>query len=130
MKWMLSLILTCFWLSGNVYSQQLTPEEHKQILKALIDRDEALAKVKELTGQIESADGLARALTEKIQAERDIRLSEKKLYLGALIALREYRTTRRPLIVKVISLGMVRDKHDKKLEADIAMLQKEIAGWR
>lgn len=89
-----------------------------------------MAKVRELTGQIQAADGLATALTEKIQAERDIRLSEKKLYLDALIALREYRTTRRPLFVKVMSLGFVRDKHDKKLEADIASLQAEIQRWK
>jgi len=130
MKWILSLTLTFCWLSGNVYGQQLSPEEHRLVLRALIDRDEALAKVRELTGQLAIADSQGELHAQRLQIERDLRLAEKNLYIGALQALAEYRTTRRPLFVKIITFGIVRDKHDRKLEADIAALQAEIQAWR
>lgn len=129
MKWILKLTLTYWLLSASGYAQ-LSSDEYRQVLKALIDRDAAVAKVKELTDALSGQDEAVRLLSERIQAERNLRFIEKKLYLDALLSLREYRLKRRALIVKIVTLGIVRDKRDERLEEQIKAVQTEITAWK
>lgn len=67
---------------------------------------------------------------EKVAIERAAHLGTLKLHLLALKALVEFRITKRPLIVKIFTFGIVRDKHDKALEMEVAELEKTIMEWK
>lgn len=110
--------------------QPLSADERRQILKALIDLDEAQGKVRELQGLLSLSDEQLRLAADRLKLERDQRLNEKSLHLSALKALAEYQIKRRPLIVKLFTLGIVRNKHNKLLEEQIMNLEMEIANWK
>lgn len=110
--------------------QPLSADERRQILKALIDLDEAQGKVRELQGLLSLSDEQLRLAADRLKLERDQRLNEKSLHLAALKALAEYQIKRRPLIVKLFTLGIVRNKHNKLLEEQIMNLEIEIANWK
>lgn len=108
----------------------LSEAEEVLILKALIDRDEFAIKAREYEKQLAIADEQQKLANERLRLEREQRLGEKKLHLAALLALKEYRTTRRPLIVKIFTFGIVRDKKDQALEQQITDLQMDISIWK
>ena len=133
MKWTLRILtaLLMTWSVGlNAQSRTVSEEEWRLIGKAMIDAELDAERVRALTEQLRLADEQFTAQKEARRAERQVLLETKKAYLASLIALSEYRTKRRPTIVKVLTVGIVRDKRDKRLEADIADLEREIKEWR
>lgn len=121
-------------LAAEQQAPPLTPDERREILAALIEREGFAAKVKELEGLLSLSDEQLRLAAERLRLERDIRLQEKKLHLAALKTIAEYRIKRRSGFLKALlfipTLGHYRDKHDKVLEAQIVELEKEIQSWR
>lgn len=67
---------------------------------------------------------------KRLDEEHTMLRKEKELHLATLRALAAHRTVRRPLVVKILTISIVRDKHDRLVEAQIAALEKEIAEWR
>lgn len=133
MKWITSLLFLLLLTASNslfAQSKDVTEEQWRLINKALIDGERAAEDVRDLTEKVNLTEQQLIASGEIRKAEHRILLETKRSYLSALVALREYRTKRRPLVVKILTVGIVRDKHDKKLEADITALEKEIEEWK
>lgn len=108
----------------------LSEAEEVLILKALIDRDEYAERLIEREKEIRIVDEQLRLADERLRLERAQLLDEKKRHLAALQALAAYRTQRRPRIWKILTFGIVGDKKDAILEAQIVALQMEISGWK
>lgn len=111
-------------------TQPFTIDELKLIDKALVDLD-ALKQIQiQLNNQIDILNQLNTAEKAQTANEHAYVLNTKKELLDAYNSLIAYRTVKRPLFVKIITLSIVRDKHDKELEMKAANLQKEITEWK
>lgn len=84
----------------------------------------------ELGDLLSLTDEQLRLAAERLKLERDQRLNEKALHLMALKSLAAYQTKRRPLIVKILTFGIVHNKRNEVLEEQIKNLEREIQEWR
>ena len=75
----------------------------------------------------ESIKRFAEIITQKDNIQRST--LEDRL-LPALELLLEHQTKRRPLLLKIITFGIVRNKTNKFLQAEIENLRKELKEWR
>ncbi len=101
----------------------------KKIDEAIAERDSFKSLNEQLNKQINLCDQNGILLQKNVDNEHANLFETKKIYLSTMEALKEYRIVRRSLFVKILTLSVVRDKHDKDLESKISDLQKEIMNW-
>lgn len=108
----------------------LSSSEEREILNRLNNNEAYRGLTREL--QLMVRDYAVEVETRmRMFAEEHARvLAEKKLHLQTLQALSAYRSSRRPRIVKILTFGIVGDKHDPLITAQIQKLQDEIRDWR
>lgn len=139
MPWKLSqivmlLLLMCAGGFSNTclaagQQAELSLDELKILSSALIDLREAQQVNAELAKQLDLSTRQLDLVFDRVELERLAHLSTKKLHLEALLTLQAYRTHRRAMAIKILTLGIVRDKHDPYIDEEIKALRAEIAEW-
>lgn len=118
-----------------VYTQaqtnnQFSSEDLRLIDKAVAERD----SLKQINGELQKQLDIwmQESSSNHIQyeLEHNYVLETKKLLLSSYQAIQTYRDHKRPLIVKILTVGIVRDYHDKDIGKKITDLQKEIMEWK
>ena len=111
-------------------TNQFNSDELKKIDKALIElkscQDANDLNSKQLANDMMQFD----LLNQKWSTEHQYVLETKKIYLDSLETLKTFRDHKRPLLVKIITLSIVRDFHDKDLQKKIDDLHNEIMNWK
>lgn len=131
MKIILGLVFCLlFPITTALAQNQFSTESLRAIDRALIELSVVKTENVHLNTLIDVQEQQIKLLQEKVDLEHGMILSTKKLHLTALETLQEYKTKKRSLFVKIITLSLVRDSIDKNLRSQIEQLREEIKNWK
>lgn len=129
-KWVISIsIVVSIAASKQLYGQYrvVTDEEWTIITKALTIGKTAIQDIEDLEKQIKLYEISLNESQQARNIERLAHIATKNMLLHRMRALAQFRIRKRPLLLKIVGLGIfIKDKHDKELEEQIKGLEKEL----